>query len=132
MKELKIKTVHNAEYDITINCFLSSEQIEEIAKEVIKLPSYVEREQMICYKVLSLCTDISVDTIENTDPNLIEMSGLWEVVKNCIFNFYEIEDAIKFYESVVRLLADIAEIMPNLVSQLHNIDLKEIVKNGVQ
>lgn len=132
MKELKIKTVYNDEYGITINCFLSSEQIEEIAREVIKLPSYVEREQMTCYKVLSLCTDIGVDEIENADPNLIEKSGLWEAVKSCIFNFYELEDAIEFYESVVRLLADISEKLPDLISQLRGIDLKKVFKNDVQ
>ena len=132
MKELKIKTVYNDEYGITINCFLSSEQIEEIAGEVIKLPSYVEREQMICYKVLSLCTDIGVDEIENVDPNLIEKSGLWETVKSCIFNFCDLEDAIKFYESVVRLLADISEKLPDLISQLREIDLRKVFKNDVQ
>ena len=37
MKELKIDTIHNDEYDIEINPFLSVTQIDKIAQEVIKL-----------------------------------------------------------------------------------------------
>lgn len=128
MKELKIKTVYNEEYDITTDCFLSSEQIEEIAMEVIKLPSYIEREQMICYKVLRSCTNIGADVIENTNPNFIEKSGLWNTVKNCIYNFYELENAIKFYESVTRLLSDISGTLPDLISELHKVDISEVFK----
>lgn len=131
MKELEIKKIHSDEYDIEINCFLTADQIDAIAREVISFETYTEREQTICYRVLCLCTDIGAEIIENTGPNLIEQSGLWDTVKNGIYNFYEIQEAIKFYESPVRMLADIAKALPNLTQQLQGIDLGEVIQNGV-
>ena len=131
MKELKTKTIHNDEYDIEINSLLSATQIDKIAQEVINLKTYLEREQMICYLVLNYCTNISKETIEDADPDVIMQSGLWEAVKSSVYNFYEIEDAIKFYESPVRMLAEIADVLPDLTKQLQGVDLGEVIKSGL-
>lgn len=131
MKELKTKTIHNDEYDIEINSLLSATQIDKIAQEVIKLGTYLEREQMICYLVLNYCTDMDKGTIEDADPDVIVQSGLWEAVKSSVYNFYEIEDAIKFYESPVRMLAEIADVLPDLTKQLQGVDLGEVIKSGL-
>ena len=130
MKELKTKTIHNDEYDVEINALLSATQIDKIAQEVIKLGTYLEREQMICYLVLNYCTNIDKETIEDADPDVIVQSGLWEAVKSSVYNFYEIEDAIKFYESPVRMLAEIADVLPDLTKQLQGVDLGEVIKSG--
>lgn len=132
MKELKIKRIYNAEYDININSFLSISQIEKIAEEVIKLDTYAEREQMICYMVLNYCTDIDRETLDNSDPEIVVASGLWELVRGTIYNFYLLDSAIEYYESPVRLLANVAEILPDLISQLNEIDIKKVIKHGVQ
>lgn len=131
MKELKTKTIHNDEYDIEINALLSATQIDKIAQEVINLKTYLEREQMICYLVLNYCTNIDKETIEDADPDVIMQSGLWEAVKSSVYNFYEIEDAIKFYESPVRMLAEIADVLPDLTKQLQGVDLGEVIKSGL-
>lgn len=131
MKELKIKTIHDNEYDIEINSFLSATQIDKIAQAVIKLETYLEREQMICYLVLNYCTDMDKTIIEDTDPDVIMRSGLWEAVKNTVYNFYAIEDAIKLYESPVRMLAEIADVLPDLTKQLQGVDLGEVIKSGI-
>ena len=131
MKELKIKTIHDNEYDVEINSFLSATQIDKIAQAVIKLETYLEREQMICYLVLNYCTNIDKEIIEDTDPDVIMQSGLWEAVKTAVYNFYEIEDAIKFYESPVRMLAEIADVLPDLTKQLQGVDLGEVIKSGI-
>jgi hypothetical protein len=131
MKELKIKTIHDNEYDVEINPLLSATQIDKIAQAVIKLETYLEREQMICYLVLNYCTNIDKEIIEDTDPDVIMRSGLWEVVKTTVYNFYEIEDAIKFYESPVRMLAEIADVLPDLTKQLQGVDLGEVIKSGL-
>ena len=131
MKELKIKTIHNDEYDVEINSLLSATQIDKIAQEVIKLGTYLEREQMICYLVLNYCTNIDKEAIEDADPDVIVQSGLWEAVKSSVYNFYEIEDAIKFYESPVRMLAEIADVLPDLTKQLQGVDLGEVIKSGL-
>lgn len=130
MKELKTKTIHNDEYDIEINALLSATQIDKIAQEVINLKTYLEREQMICYLVLNYCTNIDKEAIEDADPDVIVQSGLWEAVKSSVYNFYEIEDAIKFYESPVRMLAEIADVLPDLTKQLQGVDLGEVIKSG--
>lgn len=131
MKELKVKTIHDNEYDIEINSFLSATQIDKIAQAVVKLETYLEREQMICYLVLNYCTNIDKTIIEDTDPDVIMRSGLWEAVKNTIYNFYAIEDAIKFYESPVRMLVEIADVLPDLTKQLQGVDLGEVIKSGI-
>ena len=131
MKELKIKTIHNDEYDIEINSLLSATQIDKIAQEVINFKTYLEREQMICYLVLNYCTNIDKEAIEDADPDVIMQSGLWEAVKSSVYNFYEIEDAIKFYESPVRMLAEIADVLPDLTKQLQGVDLGEVIKSGL-
>lgn len=131
MKELKIKTIHDNEYGIEINPLLSATQIDKIAQAVIKLETYLEREQMICYLVLNYCTNIDKEIIEDTDPDVIMRSGLWEAVKTTVYNFYEIEDAIKFYESPVRMLAEIADVLPDLTKQLQGVDLGEVIKSGL-
>lgn len=131
MKELKINTIHNDEYGIEINPFLSVTQIDKIAQEVIKLETYLEREQMICYLVLNYCTNINKEIIEDTDPDVIMQSGLWEAVKDSVYNFYEIEDAVKFYESPVRMLVEIANVLPDLTKQLQGVDLGEVIKSGL-
>lgn len=131
MKELKIKTIHDNEYDIEINSFLSATQIDKIAQAVIKLETYLEREQMICYLVLNYCTNMDKTIIEDTDPDVIMRSGLWEAVKNTVYNFYAIEDAIKFYESPVRMLVEIADVLPDLTKQLQGVDLGEVIKSGI-
>lgn len=131
MKELKTKTIHNDEYDIEINALLSATQIDKIAQEVINLKTYLEREQMICYLVLNYCTNIDKEAIEDADPDVIVQSGLWEAVKSSVYNFYEIEDAIKFYESPVRMLAEIADVLPDLTKQLQGVDLGEVIKSGL-
>ena len=87
MKELKIKTIHNDEYDIEINSLLSATQIDKIAQEVINFKTYLEREQMICYLVLNYCTNIDKEAIEDADPDVIMQSGLWEAVKSSVYNF---------------------------------------------
>ena len=131
MKELKTKTIHNDEYDVEINALLSATQIDKIAQEVINLKTYLEREQMICYLVLNYCTNIDKEAIEDADPDVIVQSGLWEAVKSSVYNFYEIEDAIKFYESPVRMLAEIADVLPDLTKQLQGVDLGEVIKSGL-
>ena len=131
MKELKTKTIHNDEYDVEINALLSATQIDKIAQEVINLKTYLEREQMICYLVLNYCTNIDKEAIEDADPDVIMQSGLWEAVKSSVYNFYEIEDAIKFYESPVRMLAEIADVLPDLTKQLQGVDLGEVIKSGL-
>ena len=52
MKELIAKKVYLKEYDINVNPYLTPTQVEDIAKTVINLNSWLEREQMICCAVL--------------------------------------------------------------------------------
>ena len=86
---------------------------------------------MICYLVLNYCTNINKEIIEDTDPDVIMQSGLWETVKDSVYNFYEIEDAVKFYESPVRMIAEIANVLPDLTKQLQGVDLGEVIKSGL-
>lgn len=130
MKELKKETIYLKEYDVTVNAYLTPNQIEAIALEVIKLPSWIEREQTICYHVLKYATDINGETLDNLDPNTIVASGLWCEVEYEVRNLHEISEAVKFYESPVRLLADVAQKLPDLLEQLKGVDIKDIIGNA--
>lgn len=130
MKELKKEAIYLKEYDINVNAYLAPDQIEAIALEVIKLPSWIEREQTICYHTLRYATDIGGETLDNLDPDTIVASGLWMAVMCEIRNFHEITEAVKFYESPVRLLADVAQKLPDLLEQLRGIDIKDVIGNA--
>lgn len=130
MKELIAKKVYLEEYDINVNPYLTPTQVEDIAKAVINLNSWLEREQMICYKVLCYATDIGESKIEELDPDMIASSGLYSEVMLHIINFSDIYNAIKHYESPVRMLADIAQNMPELLEQLKGIDIKDVIENA--
>ena len=131
MKELKEQTSYIDDFDVNVRHYLTLGEIDEIAMEVAKLGTFLEREQMICYKVLCYCTDIGEDVIAELDPDEIIKSGLWDKVESEIYNFYAIHDAIKFYESPVRMLVEIADVLPDLTKQLQGIDLGEVIKNGI-
>ncbi len=130
MKELVAKKVYLKEYDINVNAYLTAAQIDDIARAVINLNSWLEREQMICYKVLCYATDIGEKKIEELDPDMIMTSGLYDEVMLHIINSTDIYSAIKHYESPVRMLADIAQNMPELLEQLKGIDIKDVIGNA--
>lgn len=131
MKELKEQTSYIDDFDVNVKHYLTLGEIDEIAMEVAKLGTFLEREQMICYKVLCYCTDIGEDVIAELDPDEIIKSGLWDNVESEIYNFYAIHAAIKFYESPVRLLSDIAKMIPGLEESLKNIDAAKVIKDVI-
>lgn len=130
MKELVPEKRYLEEYDVNVTCHLTPAQIDDIAKTVVNLNTWLEREQMICYKILCYATDIGEEKIEELDPDMIAMSGLYHEVKIHIRNSLDIYAAIKYYESPVRMLADIAQNMPELLEQLKGIDIKDVIGNA--
>lgn len=130
MKKLKQEKIYIEKYDVNVNTYLTPIQIEAIALEVIKQPSWIEREQIICYHTLRYATDIDIKTLDALDPALIVASGLWYEVVSAIHNFENIQEAIKFYESPVRVLADVAKEMPGLLEQLKGISIKDVIDNA--
>lgn len=130
MKELTENKIYLEEYDVNVTRYLTSTQIDDIAKTVVNLNTWLEREQMICYKILCYATDIGEEKIEELDPEMIAMSGLYHEVKIHICNSLDIYAAINYYESPVRMLADIAQNMPELLEQLKGIDIKDVIGNA--
>ena len=130
MKELTADKIYLEEYDINVIRYLTPTQIDDIARTVVNLDTWLEREQMICYKILCYATDIGEKKVEELDPDMIAMSGLYHEVKMHICNSFDIYAAIKHYESPVRMLADIAQNMPELLEQLKGIDIKDIIGNA--
>lgn len=131
MKELKEQTSYIDNFDVNVRRYLTLGEIDEIAMEVAKLGTFLEREQMICYKVLCYCTDIGENVIAELDPDEIIKSGLWEEVELRIDNLYAVHDAIRFYESPIRLLSDIAKMIPGLEESLKNIDAAKVIKDVI-
>ena len=99
MNEMTKRTVYLEEYDIIVNCYLLPAQIQQIANAVANFKTWAEREQNIVMLTLFHATNIEKEQLEHMGVNAFIESGLFEVVKNSIVNFYELKEAIEYEES---------------------------------
>lgn len=104
-------------YDFEVSQWMPFAVIDEIAKMVVSESNYENRQQLIVYLVLKNATNLSEEVIDNLNVNKLIVSGVWEEIKGSIKNFYEISDAIRHYESVPQILADLAKAIPNALEQ---------------
>lgn len=126
MKEIKeLDKVYIEEYDINVNRYLTYSQIQAIVNSVKKLDSWAEREQNIDMLVLAFATDIETETIENYPHEHWLKTGIIENVKAVICNIWQINDALKYEESSMRILTQIAKEMPEFSKKVD-----EVMKNA--
>ena len=125
MKEINdIKMVHLDKYDINVKPFLTLAEIQAIANAIKPDMSWSERQQIIDMGILQLCTDMTKDDLE-TPHDLLYGCGLIDDVASHISNVFEIERAIEYESSWVKLLAQMSKELPQYVKRLES-----IVKNG--
>lgn len=113
MAELEIK--YMIIDDVKVKEYLSYAEIQAIVNEALKYQSWAERQQIIDYYILRYATDIPVNEIDNIDTEKLICSGFMNKVSNCIANYHEIFDAIKYEESVGKQLGMILQTLPSLV-----------------
>lgn len=129
MKEINdIKMVHLDKYDINVKPFLTLAEIQAIANAIKPDMSWSERQQIIDMGILQLCTDMTKDDLE-TPHDLLYGCGLIDDVVSHISNVFEIERAIEYESSWVKLLAQMSKELPKYAEKLEGVVKKD---GGVQ
>lgn len=117
MKELKDKTYHLEEYDVTVNHYLTTAQIQQIANAITANPdaTWAEREENIDMLLLYHATDIGKDKLEELGHDALIKSGLIGHVKMEVWNYGCIYEAIDYVESPSRVAYKFLSQMPKLL-----------------
>ena len=71
-------------------------------------------------------TDMSIEDIERIGHDALLQSGLIDEVKNALYNYVDIMDALEYTESTKRALAQIIRKLPEYTKQLEDV----MAKNG--
>lgn len=112
MKELKEYIYHNDKYDIDIRQYLTNAEIEAIAQSLLNFKTYGERKENYDLLLLHFCTNIDDEEIKKTGMEMIEKSGLMDVVENNVKNAEDVFEALTYYESTARAISQILEKLP--------------------
>lgn len=109
--------IYLKKYEVNVNPYLSYAEIQNIANEAIKYQSWAERNELIDYMLLCYATDIKREDIDEIGHEKILFSGLLDEVKNNINNYYRINEAIEYEESLIKQIALIMDSLPKVVKE---------------
>lgn len=123
-----IPMVYLEKYDINVKPFLTLAEIQAITNAIKPDMSWAERQQVIDMGILQLCTDMTEADLE-TPHDLLYASGLIDDVASHVSNVFEIERAIAYESSWVKLLAQFANDLPKYAEKLEGMVKKD---GGVQ
>lgn len=127
MKEIKsIDKVYLDEFDISVEPYLTYEQIHQIVRSVMTQDDWAVRQQTIDMLLLYHLTDISKEELEKVGHDDLLKSGLIDEVKSVVKNLNQIQEAIDYTQSLPRALKQISEKLPELRKTIQ----EAIVKNG--
>lgn len=119
MKEIAVKEpVHLDNYDIDVQPYLTSGQIQSIATAVSQFDDWKDREQAVDMMLLYYVTNMGKEKIEEIGHDKLLCSGLIDEVKINVLNFWQIYKAIDYTESFNRMLIQISKKMPDLMAKL--------------
>lgn len=112
MEKLEVIKTHLNNYDISVNRYLTYAQIQSIANQARQFESWADRQQCIDMLVLAFATDISREELDAYNHDYWLTTGLIPEVKQYVENYIQIEDALKYEESPVRILLQLAKEIP--------------------
>ena len=119
MKEIAVKEpVHLDNYDIDVQPYLTSGQIQSIATAVSQFDDWKDREQAVDMMLLYYVTNMGKEKIEEVGHDKLLCSGLIDEVKINVLNFWQIYKAIDYTESFNRMLIQTSKKMPDLMAKL--------------
>lgn len=119
MKEIAVKEpVHLDNYDIDVQPYLTSGQIQSIATAVSQFDDWKDREQAVDMMLLYYVTNMGKEKIEEVGHDKLLCSGLIDEVKINVLNFWQIYKAIDYTESFNRMLIQLSKKMPELMAKL--------------
>lgn len=101
-------------YGIAVNDYLTYAQIQQIVDSTLALNqpdengkthnTWAERQQNIDMLLLYHATDIGKENLEKYSHDEFLASGLIDAVKNTVVNYYDIETALEYSESLKRTI----------------------------
>lgn len=119
MKEIAVKEpVHLDNYDINVQPYLTSGQIQSIATAVSQFDEWKDREQAVDMMLLYYVTNMGKEKIEEVGHDKLLCSGLIDEVKINVLNFWQIYKAVDYTESFNRMLIQMSKKMPDLMAKL--------------
>lgn len=119
MKEIVTKEpIYLDNYDIEVQPYLTSGQIQSIATAVSQFDNWKDREQAVDMMLLYYVTNMGKEKIEEVGHDKLLCSGLIDEVKINVLNFWQIYKAIDYTESFNRMLIQISKKMPDLMAKL--------------
>lgn len=126
MKEIKEFTDEYVEdYGVHIKSYLTYSEIQAIANAATKFDTWAERNENIDILLIHFATDMDDKDIEELGHDKLLKSGLIDIVKATVINFYEIDAAIAFAESPMRLFTKLAKEIPEFSKRVD-----EVMKNA--
>ena len=121
----EIKKVKLEEYDIEIDSYLTYAQVQQIVNSALHCENWAERQQTIDMLMLYHATNIPLEELENIGHDKLLQSGLIDVVKENVRNYYQIFDVLKYTTSTNRALGQIFKQISELLPTL-----EKVVKRG--
>lgn len=109
---MNMDKIHLEQYGVDVRRYLSYAEIQTIADGCVALQTWSERQQNIDMLVLHFAAGIPVEELEKNGHDYYLQSGMIDAVSARVDNIFQIEEAIKFAESPIRLLSQLAKEMP--------------------
>lgn len=100
--------------EVYVKEYLTYDQIQRIAEEVVKLSSWAERQQMIDFMTLCYVLDVDREEIYKVRHDGLLTSGLLEFIKTAVKNYYQIKDAVDYEDSFNKQLNRLMEQLPQV------------------
>ena len=116
---------HLNKYGVDVKRYISYAEIQAILTAIGKCDSWVEREQNKDLLLLHFVCGLPIEEIEEHGHDYYLQSGMIDAVKANVTNIFDLDDAIAYENSPVRLLRMIAREMPEFSKQVD-----EVLKNA--
>ena len=114
MKEIVAKPdIYLEEYDVHVKPYLSYAEIQAIVNSTMQFESWAERQQNIDMLMLAYGTDIGLEKLQEVGHEVLYNSGLIGEVRMVMINWADIYEGLEYEESIIKLLAQIVNKLPN-------------------
>ena len=126
MEEQNNNKIENYEIEffnkkISVEHYLTYSEIQTIVNKIIKEDSWAERETTIDVLLLHFATSLTDDEINSIGHDKLLKSGLISYVRQCVKNFNQVYEAVKYTESTEKALMQIAKNLPDILKPLKDV-----------
>jgi len=105
----KAEMIHNEEFDIEIKPYLNASEIQLIIEEVGKNDNVVTKQLLKDMLIIRFCTNIEDNIVDNLNYDLVVESGLIDVIRENVKNYYDVDGFIMQNESINRSVSKFLE-----------------------